>query len=244
MRRVARGLVRVSSASSLSSASSSSPRLLSSASAVRFGKVLSGVRVVVAILCGMDEKTFWAVIDELSRRPGDRRARLEWLRGVLRCRPVADGVAFQARLEVACAPVATSALWRAMGRIEGGLCSDDGFDYFALWLVAQGRETYEAVLADPDALADIAEVRALVGRHTREWRDDEWPEWEELDYVAHEVFDELSGREDDHGEAFHEALDAVRETWAEPEEEVDTREAAARARTPRLDALFPVEAGS
>lgn len=200
--------------------------------------------VVVAILCSMDDKTFWALMDELSRRPGDRHERLEWLRGELRCRPAAEGVEFQACLEAACEAVATDALWRAVGRIEGGLCSDDGFDYFALWLVAQGQGTYKAVLADPDALADVAEVRALVGRHPREWCDDEWPEWEELDYVAQEVFDELTGQEDDCLEAFYEALDAVQETWAKPEEEIDTVEATVRTGTPRLDALFPAGAGS
>ncbi|MGW1189066.1 DUF4240 domain-containing protein [Streptomyces sp. NPDC002559] len=192
----------------------------------------------------MDEKTFWALMDELGRRPGDRHERLEWLRGKLRCRPAAESVEFQAHLEAACEVVATDALWRAVRRIESGLCSDDGFDYFALWLVAQGRGTYRAVLADPDVLADVAEVRALVGRHPREWCDEEWPEWEELDYVAQEVFDELTGRGNDCLEAFHEALDTVQETWAKPEEEVPTAEATVRIGTPRLDALFPVEAGS
>ncbi|MET8698574.1 DUF4240 domain-containing protein [Kitasatospora sp. NPDC004723] len=167
----------------------------------------------------MDDTTFWALMDELSSQPGDRHQRLEWLRGSLRRRPAAEAVEFQAHLEAACAAVGTDALWRAVRRIEGGLCSDDGFDYFALWLVAQGRGTYQAVLADPDALADVAEVRALAGRDLREWHDDEWPEWEELDYVAQEAFGELTGQEDDGCEAFHEALDAVQEAWAAPEEE-------------------------
>ncbi|MER7706708.1 DUF4240 domain-containing protein [Kitasatospora sp. NPDC097605] len=195
----------------------------------------------------MDDENFWALMDELSSRPGGRHERLEWLRGKLRDGTAAEAVEFQARLEAACAAVATDPLWRAVRRIEGGLCSDDGFDYFALWLVAQGRRTYQAVLSDPDALADVAEVRALSGRHLREWHDDEWPEWEELDYVAQEAFAELTGQGDDGDdseEEFHESLDAVQEAWAEPEGETDTVEAAVRAGTPRLDALFPVEAGS
>ncbi|MFD3354789.1 DUF4240 domain-containing protein [Streptomyces fradiae] len=192
----------------------------------------------------MEDKAFWALMDELSSRPGDRQERLEWLRGRLRCRPAAEGLEFQARLDAACAAVATGALWRAVGRIEGGLCSDDGFDYFALWLVAQGQGTYEAVLADPDALADIAEVRALVGRHPRGWRDDEWPEWEELDYVAPEILGELTGQEIDCGETFYEIPDAAQETCIKPERRSDIREATVRAETPRIDALFPVRTGS
>lgn len=44
-------------------------------------------------------------------------------------------------------------LWAAAYVINGG-CSDDGFDYFRGWLIMQGREVFEQVLADPEALAD------------------------------------------------------------------------------------------
>ncbi|MEV6412054.1 DUF4240 domain-containing protein [Kribbella sp. NPDC051718] len=47
-------------------------------------------------------------------------------------------------------------LWGAAYLINGG-ASDDGFDYFRGWLVAQGRETWEAALADPDSLADVVD---------------------------------------------------------------------------------------
>ncbi|MFE0736567.1 DUF4240 domain-containing protein [Streptomyces sp. NPDC058855] len=156
----------------------------------------------------MNDDAFWALMDELSRRPGDRDERLEWLAGELRRRPAADSVAFQVRLERACEAADTRALWRAADLITGG-CSDDGFHYFTLWLVGQGRKTYESVVADPDALADVPEVRALVGRHQEEWDDDAWPEWEELEYVAQDVYDELTGQEDDEGEEFHAAVDDI-----------------------------------
>jgi hypothetical protein len=38
-----------------------------------------------------------------------------------------------------------------------GGCSDDMFEYFRAWLVAQGRETFDRVLADPQSLADLDE---------------------------------------------------------------------------------------
>ncbi|BFO18593.1 hypothetical protein SHKM778_49810 [Streptomyces sp. KM77-8] len=55
-------------------------------------------------------------------------------------------------------------LWAAAYVINGG-CSDDGFDYFRGWLIAQGREAFERVTADPDALAELPVVRtaAAVG---------------------------------------------------------------------------------
>jgi hypothetical protein len=45
-------------------------------------------------------------------------------------------------------------LWGAAYVANGG-CSDDGFDYFRGWLLAQGRATFERTLADPDSLADL-----------------------------------------------------------------------------------------
>lgn len=43
--------------------------------------------------------------------------------------------------------------------VNGG-CSDDGFDYFRGWLIARGREVFEDVLADPDAIAEPPAVEA------------------------------------------------------------------------------------
>ncbi|OSP39974.1 hypothetical protein B7767_28795 [Streptomyces sp. 13-12-16] len=56
-------------------------------------------------------------------------------------------------------PAVPDPLWAAAYVINGG-CSDDGFDYFRGWLIAQGRETFERVVADPDALAELPVVRA------------------------------------------------------------------------------------
>ena len=50
-------------------------------------------------------------------------------------------------------------LWAAAYLLNGG-CSDDGFDYFRGWLVTQGREVFEAAIADPDSLAAVPAVQA------------------------------------------------------------------------------------
>lgn len=47
-------------------------------------------------------------------------------------------------------------LWGAAYLINNG-ASDDGFDYFRGWLLAQGREIWEAAMADPDSLADVVD---------------------------------------------------------------------------------------
>lgn len=73
-------------------------------------------------------------------------------------------------------------LWGAAYLINGG-CSDDGFDYFRAWLIAQGQQVFEAGLADPDSLAEHAneefseceEILVLACRIYRERTDDNMP---------------------------------------------------------------------
>ncbi|MGW7055087.1 DUF4240 domain-containing protein [Streptomyces sp. NPDC054887] len=50
-------------------------------------------------------------------------------------------------------------LWAAAYLINGG-CSDDGFDYFRGWLIAQGRTAFEQAVADADRLAELPAVNA------------------------------------------------------------------------------------
>jgi hypothetical protein len=46
-------------------------------------------------------------------------------------------------------------LWGAAYVINGG-CSDDGFEYFRGWLLAMGRDVFEAAHANPESLAGVA----------------------------------------------------------------------------------------
>jgi hypothetical protein len=48
-------------------------------------------------------------------------------------------------------------VWGAAYVANGG-ASDDGFEYFRDWLVSRGQKTFEAVLVDPDSLADFVPV--------------------------------------------------------------------------------------
>ncbi|WP_137993369.1 DUF4240 domain-containing protein [Streptomyces vilmorinianum] len=190
----------------------------------------------------MDENAFWALIEDLRRQPGDRDDRLEWLSAELLRRPAGDSVAFHVCLERACDAAYSWELWAAAERIEGGRCSDDGFAYFRLWLVSQGQKVYESALADPDSLADVPEVRRLAGRPVDDWDDEDWPEWEELDYVAQDVYDELTDQEDDSGDAFFDKVSTEQGDDApDPTAPPRGRRLDAEA-IPRLAALFPADA--
>jgi hypothetical protein len=136
----------------------------------------------------MDLNAFWALLDRSASQTADQDARLEWLTSALASMPAAQVAGFAVRLDEVRRRVDTWQHWQAADLICGGLCSDDGFFYFQAWLVGLGRETFEAVAADPDALADVPHVRHLAARGgVHAWADDEWPDWEGLDYVAAEA---------------------------------------------------------
>ncbi|MFF2660700.1 DUF4240 domain-containing protein [Kitasatospora sp. NPDC058032] len=154
----------------------------------------------------MNTDAFWELIEDCRRQATGRDERLAWLHTELSQRPVAEVVRFQASLEEVTDDGYSWELWAAAERIFGGWCSDDGFFYFRLWLVALGRVAFERALAEPDTLADAPEVRKLVGCPRSAWGED-WPEWEELDYVAATAFESLTGTHDE-GNTFYDLVEA------------------------------------
>lgn len=75
-------------------------------------------------------------------------------------------------------------LWGAAYVMNGG-CSDDGFIDFRNGLIAQGRVTFEAALADPEALAELElALDAEDGLF-----------FESLGYVAPEAYEQRTGGE-------------------------------------------------
>lgn len=88
-------------------------------------------------------------------------------------------------------------LWGAANLANGG-ASDDGFEYFRCWLIAKGRKTFERVVADPDALADVLapdhqdilefEDFAYVARKT--WAAKTGRDWNEMPFVANMMYAE------------------------------------------------------
>ncbi len=110
----------------------------------------------------MNEQQFWQLIEAARNQasdPNDGEAVAGRATSLLATHPTEEIVAAQQVLWNLMADSYTSPLWAAAYVINGG-CSDDGFDYFRGWLIAQGREVFERVVADPDALAEVPVVRA------------------------------------------------------------------------------------
>jgi hypothetical protein len=70
-------------------------------------------------------------------------------------------------------------LWEVAYIMNGG-CGDDGFIDFRYWLISRGRKIFEAVLENPDNIADFPVKPDEEGFYS----------FEEFGYVAMEVYDE------------------------------------------------------
>ncbi|WP_328673651.1 DUF4240 domain-containing protein [Streptomyces sp. NBC_00328] len=113
----------------------------------------------------MNREQFWQLIEAARNQasnPNDGEDVARRATSQLATYPAEEIVAAQQVLWGLMADSYTNPLWAAAYVINGG-CSDDGFDYFRGWLIAQGRDAFERVVADPDALAELAVVRASAG---------------------------------------------------------------------------------
>ncbi|GAB3882998.1 DUF4240 domain-containing protein [Kibdelosporangium lantanae] len=111
----------------------------------------------------MDTQEFWRLIETARDQAAeDVPSRASAL---LAIRPPAEIVAAQQVLWDLMVVSYQNPLWAAAYLINGG-CSDDGFDYFRAWLIGQGRHVFERVLADPDSLADLPDIRAAAADGT------------------------------------------------------------------------------
>ena len=126
----------------------------------------------------MDDDRFWAFVGAARDAAGDDvQDRVGGLEQVLLDQHPDEVVAFQHKYDELIARACRWDLWGA-ACVMNGVCSDDGFRYFRDWLISEGEAVYEAALADPESLADIAQ--------------DEEFELESFGYVAAEVYEQMT----------------------------------------------------
>ncbi|MFI5876818.1 DUF4240 domain-containing protein [Streptomyces sp. NPDC051445] len=109
----------------------------------------------------MNKQQFWELIAAARHQapdPDESEMVAREATSLLASRPAEEIVAAQQVLWDLMAESYTNPLWAAAYLINGG-CSDDGFDYFRGWLITQGREVFEGIVADPDALAGLPIVQ-------------------------------------------------------------------------------------
>jgi hypothetical protein len=108
----------------------------------------------------MDSSTFWALIGaSRGRGRGDIERQASALTRLLERLAPEEIVEFDRTFREQMATAYRWDLWAAAFIINGG-CSDDGFEYFRCWLIAQGEHVFHEALADPEMLVDGAEPEA------------------------------------------------------------------------------------
>lgn len=98
-----------------------------------------------------DEARFWALIEAARETAADDEAIPELLIDRLTSLTEQEIRACDRVLWRLMRKSYRNELWAAAYIINGG-CSDDGFDYFRGWLIAQGQAVFEAALANPASL--------------------------------------------------------------------------------------------
>jgi hypothetical protein len=106
----------------------------------------------------MTEDEFWSLIETSSAEGADELSAS--LKARLSALQPDQIIEFQKHLYERMVESYRWDLW-AIAYIVNGGCSDDGFDYFRGWLIAQGRDYFEAALENPERAADKAELDKL-----------------------------------------------------------------------------------
>lgn len=130
----------------------------------------------------MQERVFWSYI-AAAAGPGGDEHHTRRLEIALTALPPAELIAFYNRYRLQFDRAETGELWAAGTLLNRGHGTDDGFEYFRNWLIGQGREVFEAALADPDSLAGVDVVAG----------DEAIAEWEAFAYVAAELYKRKTG---------------------------------------------------
>lgn len=128
----------------------------------------------------MDEEQFWAIVQTAVDEAGDDEDEyLEVVKRELSKLSLKEMIGFRLRTDKLLYDSYTSEMWCA-GYLMNGGCSDDGFEYFRLWVISRGRKAYEAAMANPDNLIDYIGDDAEM----------DFFEFELFLYVALEAFEE------------------------------------------------------
>ncbi len=132
-------------------------------------------------ITGISKDTFWSLIRQAKAACGQD---MDAMTGFLKERLVSMGPEqaqnFHDILHAYEDLADQFGLWDAAGIMKEYGCSDDGFIDFRAWLIAQGRKTYLAALADPDSLADVESYGDCC--------------FEELSYVGDYAYEQLTSK--------------------------------------------------
>lgn len=129
----------------------------------------------------MNENEFWAIIETNKSKKNDDDASTRNILKHLTSLSSKEIIGFHLRIQKLRFDSYNSELWCA-GYILNGGCSDDCFEYFRCWIIAQGEDTYKNALENPDTLSELYS------------KEIEYYELEDLMYVAYDAFEKKTGK--------------------------------------------------
>jgi hypothetical protein len=102
----------------------------------------------------MDENQFWSIIETTKTSSEDLEEFEENLSKTLFKLSANEIIEFYLREQKLRFDSYNSDLWCAAYIMNGG-CSDDAFEYFRCWLIAQGKDVFYKALKNPDTLVEL-----------------------------------------------------------------------------------------
>ena len=131
----------------------------------------------------MDDDQFWKIIQKTKDNShGNFEQQQEELAAQLKKLTPSDIILFDNRFSYYRGAAYSWELWGAIYIIHGG-CSDDSFNDFREWVIAQGRDFYQKTIKNPESLINVDKDEI------------ENADWEGLGYIPPNVFKELTGQE-------------------------------------------------
>ncbi len=132
----------------------------------------------------MDDDEYWQLVQQSrDESGGDLECQENVLVIQLEELPPEKIVGFRLRTDKLLYDTYNSEMWCA-GYLMNGGCSDDGFEYFRLWVISRGREVFERAAADPDSL--ISEADENMGQPY---------DFESFWYVGLRAFEKTTGKQ-------------------------------------------------
>ncbi len=136
--------------------------------------------MIVSTVAMIDENHFWEIIDKSKKNTKNLDEQEQYLINELINLPQHEIIGFYHRVNKLILDSYTSNLACAGYLMNGGL-TDDGFEYFRLWIISRGKNVYYGALENPDILID--EIRG----------NDNFYEFEAFMYVAANAFKRKTG---------------------------------------------------
>lgn len=98
------------------------------------------------------EDIYWKIVEQSLVHSNNQHEQEQFLISALQRYTDTDIIGFHLRTYKLLYDTYSQQMWCAAYIVNGGSCSDDGFQYFRCWLISRGQDTYYQARNNPDSL--------------------------------------------------------------------------------------------